>query len=28
LRAYRRLQSEIDAETGGNLGRPVAGDDD
>jgi ATP synthase protein I len=28
LRAYRRLQSEIDAETGGNLGRRVADDDD
>lgn len=28
LRSYRRLQSEIDAETGGNLGRSVPDDDD
>ena len=28
LRAYRRLQAEIDAQTGGNLGRRAVDDDD
>lgn len=28
LRTQRRLQAEINAETGGNVGRPVADDDD
>jgi ATP synthase protein I len=28
LRAHRKLQAEISAETGGDLGRPVADDDE